>query len=265
MSFPSTRIGGSAFNHQQSGDSEAEYDRLRDLARQEHGKRQHCSAESQKAYARGDGGAAHDLSQEAKNHGQKADDYNRQASEYIFRENNAVGRVDGDTIDLHGQFVEEAEEILEQRIKYAKSTGQNHLHVIVGKGNHSVNHVQKIKPRVEQICQEQGLQYHTEHNEGRIYINLTGGAAVPPTGYGQPQQYDQSHHGKPQYQTAYPLGYQQGQQQQGYPSQQQGYQQNQQNNQQQQQGTHQMDYEEEIKKNLPKVIRFLKKNCCTVM
>ncbi|CAD0088858.1 unnamed protein product [Aureobasidium mustum] len=130
MSFPSaTRIGGSAFNHQQSGDAEAEYDRLRDLARQEHGKRQHCSAESQKAYARGDGGAAHDLSQEAKSHGQKADDYNRQASEYIFRENNAVGRVDSDTIDLHGQFVEEAEEILEQRIKYAKSTGQNHLHV----------------------------------------------------------------------------------------------------------------------------------------
>ena len=133
---------------------------------------------------------------------------------------------------------------------------------IVGKGNHSVNHVQKIKPRVEQICQEQGLQYHTEHNEGRMYINLTGGAAVPPAGYGKPQQYDQSHHGQPQYQTAYPLGNQQGHQQQGYPSQQQGYQQN---NQQQQQGTQQMDYEEEIKKNLPKVIRFLKKNCCTVM
>ncbi|KAG9928356.1 hypothetical protein KCV05_g5982, partial [Aureobasidium melanogenum] len=53
----------------------------------------------------------------------------------------------------------------------------------------------------------------------------------------------------------------QGQQQQGYPAQQQGYQQNQ----QQQQGTQEMDYEEEIKKNLPKVIRFLKKNCCTVM
>ncbi|KAI5269661.1 DUF1771-domain-containing protein [Aureobasidium subglaciale] len=263
MSYPSsTRIGGSAFNHQQSGDSEAEYDRLRDLARKEHGKRQHASAESQKAYARGDGGAAHDLSQEAKTHGQKADDYNRQASEYIFRENNAVGRVDGDTIDLHGQFVEEAEEILEQRIKYAKSTGQNHLHVIVGKGNHSVNHVQKIKPRVEQICQEQGLQYHTEHNEGRIYINLTGGAAVPPAGYGQPQQYDQSHHGKPQYQTAYPLSNQGQHGQQGYPSQQQSYQQN---HQQQQQGTQQMDYEEEIKKNLPKVIRFLKKNCSAIV
>lgn len=149
------------------------------------------------------------------------------------------------------------------------------IYSIVGKGNHSVNHVQKIKPRVEQICQEQGLQYHTEHNEGRIYINLTGGEARPPAGYGAPGQYNQSEHGKPQYETAYPLGgqsqygawHQQGQQQQGqsghqqnYPGQQQqGYQQH------QQQQTQQMDYEEEVKKNLPKIIRFLKKNCCTVM
>jgi DNA-nicking Smr family endonuclease len=39
-------------------------------------------------------------------------------SDEIFRENNANGRVEADTIDLHGQFVEEAEEILEERIKY---------------------------------------------------------------------------------------------------------------------------------------------------
>ena len=57
------------------------------------------------------------------------DTYNRQASDYIFRENNAVGRVDGDTIDLHGQYVEEAERILEDRIRYARGTGQNELHV----------------------------------------------------------------------------------------------------------------------------------------
>lgn len=57
------------------------------------------------------------------------EEYNRQASQFIFRENNANGRVAADTIDLHGQFVEEAEEILEERIKYAKAHGQNHLHV----------------------------------------------------------------------------------------------------------------------------------------
>lgn len=57
------------------------------------------------------------------------DQYNKQASDFIFRENNAPGRVEPDTIDLHGQFVEEAEDILEQRIKYAQSHGETHLHV----------------------------------------------------------------------------------------------------------------------------------------
>jgi len=51
---------------------------------------------------------------------------------------------------------------------------------IVGKGNHSVSHVQKIKPRVEQVCQELGLQYTTEDNAGRMYINLQGGPATMP-------------------------------------------------------------------------------------
>lgn len=59
------------------------------------------------------------------------DEYNRQASDYIFRENNANGRVAADTIDLHGQYVEEAERILEDRIRYAQQNGQDHLHVYV--------------------------------------------------------------------------------------------------------------------------------------
>lgn len=87
------------------------------------------SHQSKDAYSSGDGAAAKQLSEEGKAHGRKMEEYNRQASEFIFRENNASGRVEADTIDLHGQFVEEAEEILEERIRYAKSHGQNHLHV----------------------------------------------------------------------------------------------------------------------------------------
>lgn len=162
------------------------------------------------------------------------DQYNKQASEFIFRENNATDRVPADTIDLHGQFVEEAEDILEERIKYARNTGQTHLHVIVGKGNHSSGHIQKIKPRVEQVCRELGLDYHTEANEGRIYVNLTGGkvdmGAVNSWqgyqqgyGYGGQQQQQQQHGGYP------------GQQQGGYQQQQQPHYQ-QQSQQQQQHG-----------------------------
>ena len=49
-------------------------------------------------------------------HGAAMAQYNKQASEFIFRENNAEGRVPSDTIDLHGQFAEEAEDVrCEQR------------------------------------------------------------------------------------------------------------------------------------------------------
>ncbi|KAG7009785.1 smr domain-containing protein [Physcia stellaris] len=130
MSYAATtQLGGHAFNHNQSSSAETEYDRLRSLARQEQGKRSSCMDKAHSAYERGDGASAHELSEEGKRHGAMMDQYNKQASDFIFRENNAVGRVDGDTIDLHGQFVEEAEDILEQRIKYAQSTGQTHLHV----------------------------------------------------------------------------------------------------------------------------------------
>jgi DNA-nicking Smr family endonuclease len=170
-----------ALNHA-SADTEAEYDRLRDLARQEAAKRSSCFDRAHTAYSSGDGARAHELSEEGKQHAAKMDQYNRQARDYIFRENNAEGRVAGDTIDLHGLFVEEAEDVLEERIRVARQQGQGHLHVIVGKGNHSKNHVQKIKPRVEQVCQELGLQYRTEENEGRIFVNLQGGAVheMPP-------------------------------------------------------------------------------------
>ncbi|KAL8769630.1 MAG: hypothetical protein Q9209_004427 [Squamulea sp. 1 TL-2023] len=238
MSYPLTQLGGQAFSHSQSGGAEAEYDRLRSLARQEYNKKS-----SRNAYERGDGAAAHELSEEGKRHGAMMEQYNKQASDLIFRENNAPGRVEGDTIDLHGQFVEEAEDILEQRIRYAQSHGETHLHVIVGKGNHSYNHIQKIKPRVEQVCREQGLQYATEHNAGRIYINLQGGPAQ------MPQHLISDHNA---YQEHYPQSHGQqhhGQQQRHHHDQQQGHNQ----------------HSEETENKVDKVLDRLVKLCCTVM
>ncbi|KAI7358152.1 DUF1771-domain-containing protein [Hortaea werneckii] len=203
MSFA---LGARAFNHDgQSSDAEQEYDRLRDLAREEQNQHRHFAGKAREAYESGDGAEAHEMSLKSKSHAAKADEYNQQASEFIFRENNAVGKVESDTIDLHGQFVEEAEEILEQRIRYAKSNGQTHLHVIVGKGNHSPGHVQKIKPRVERLCRELGLQEHTEENEGRIYIDLTGGNAPPQSQYAYQHQTTHAQYGQPMYETAYPI------------------------------------------------------------
>ncbi|KUJ15375.1 DUF1771-domain-containing protein [Mollisia scopiformis] len=258
-SYQMQSMGAKPFNHSSSSDAEAEYDRLRDLARQEAGKRSSCFDKAHNAYSSGDGAAAHQLSEEGKQHAAKMDQYNKQASDYIFRQNNALGRVADDTIDLHGQFVEEGEEILEQRIRYAQQNGQTHLHVIVGKGNHSVNHIQKIKPKVEQVCQELGLQYATEENAGRMYINLQGGpATMPPQNAYQPGGQHGGFHNQPQGQQQ--GGYQQGG---GYPGQQQqqqgGYQQgNQQNNGQND------ELEKLAMKLLPRIMKKLD-GCCTVM
>jgi len=237
-------IGARPFNHSQSQEAEQEYDRLRDLARQEASKRSSCFDKAHQAYERGDGQRAHELSEEGKRHGAQMEAYNKQASDFIFRENNAESRVPSDTIDLHGQFVEEAEEILETRIREAQRQGQTHLHVIVGRGNHSPNHIQKIKPKVEQICRELGLQYHTEANEGRMYINLKGGPAVPPGGgygggggYPPPQQQHQQYQGGG-----------------GYPGQQQ-----------QQYGGGQNQQEDDVEKLVQSCLPRLFKSCCVVM
>ncbi|RFU79011.1 smr domain [Trichoderma arundinaceum] len=244
MSIPMTQLGSRAFHHEDNAEVERQYDHLRDLARAEADKRGDCFERSRRAYEDGDGARAKELSNQGKAHDAKMKEYNRQASDYIFRENNAPGRVDADSIDLHGQFAEEAERILEQRIRADQARGQTHLHVIVGKGNHSANHVQRLKPKVEELCRELGLRYSTEDNAGRIYINLQGGEPVPPShgGYGgddyTPHQQHGDHH-RPEHRPEHrPPQHQQ---------------------------QHQQDESAEDEGLLPLLLRKLEKACCAVM
>ncbi|KAL2123328.1 hypothetical protein VTJ04DRAFT_3783 [Mycothermus thermophilus] len=188
-----SRLGGHAFNdHSTSDDVEAEYDRLRDLARAEGDKMQACFDQSRAAYQSGDGATAKHLSEQGKRHKAAMERYNKQASELIFRANNHPARVTGSTIDLHGQFVREAEAILEARIRADVAAGQGHLHVIVGKGKHSAGGVQKLKPCVEKLCRDLGLEYATEDNEGRIYVDLKGRKVTgPPPALERPDGYEE--------------------------------------------------------------------------
>ncbi|KAK8136643.1 Smr domain protein [Apiospora sp. TS-2023a] len=263
-SIPMTRLGGNAFSHSADNDAEKEYDRLRDLAGQEAKKRNECFDKAHQAYERGDGAEAKQLSNEGKRHASQMESYNKQASEYIFRENNATGRVADDTVDLHGQFVEEAEDILEKRIRDARARGQTHLHVIVGQGHHSAGHVQKIKPRVEQVCRELGLHYATEDNAGRIYVDLQGGevGSMPPP----PQKPSGGQH------TGKGKGGREHQQQPSHGGQQQpqhGGQQQQQHRPQQSGGGHQQQEQKPddaaMDKLFGNVCRNLNKFCCAVM
>lgn len=245
MSIPLTRLGGRALHAGDNEDIEREFDHLRSLARAEADKRNLCFDRSRQAYKSGDGAAAKALSNQGKKHDAKMDEYNRQASDYIFRENNAPGRVEPDAIDLHGQFVEEAERILEQRIRQDQARGQTHLHAIVGKGNHSAGHVQKLKPKVEDLCRELGLRYQTEENAGRIYINLQGGEPVPPPQHHPQQQqpsYHQPHHQQPHHH-----------QPQHHQQQQHG------------QANQQDDVAQMVEKALPRILRKLERACCVVM
>lgn len=107
---------------------------------------------------------------------------------------------------------------------------------IVGKGNHSAGHVQKLKPRIEQVCRELGLQYAAEENAGRIYVNLTGGEAVMPPYPSHPAPQHASHQYAGQQQTHH----QRPQQQQG-------------------------EVEQVVNAALPGVMRKLEKACCVVM
>ena len=145
-------------------------------------------------------------------------------------------------------------ERIANHVDISTAHGQTHLHVIVGKGNHSPGHIQKIKPRVEQVCQELGLQYKTEANEGRIYIKLDGSPVQEHdsnnwAGYQHYPDYQQG--GGNQYQQPQQPHYQQQQQQQYHQPQQQ----------QQQHG--QYDEAEKLaRKFLPRILRKLMNIFC---
>lgn len=199
--------------------------------------------------------------------------YNEQASNYIFRANNAPDRgIAADTIDLHGQYVEEAERILETRLRAARAEGQTHLHVIVGRGEHSPGHVQKLKPKVEQLCEQLGLRYETEPNAGRIYVDLRSGAAgggggggggqmMMPGGVAEGGGYGGGYGGGGGGAGGGGGGHHHQQQQQQHQHQQH----HQQHHHQQQEEDPNAKLEAEVKKALPKILRQIKRSCCVVM
>lgn len=53
--------------------------------------------------------------------------------------------------------------------------GKDYLVIIVGKGNHSKDHVAKIKPAIEQLAREEKLNMiPNKPNPGCVYIVLEG-------------------------------------------------------------------------------------------
>lgn len=194
--------GAPLFDHERDYNHATDntYKDLRAQAEKLYQKRSQLSSQSQQAYKRGDKQKAHELSQELKKILQQAENYNRQAAEYVFRENNTDSA--GDEIDLHGLYVKEAEWILQKRISECLRTNQSHLKVIVGKGLHSQNGIAKLKPAVDQLCDESNLKHHIDpKNTGVLVIDFfNSSGSIPLHWDSSPWQNQYTNHQQPQYQ-----------------------------------------------------------------
>lgn len=201
------RLGGNRdYNHA----TDPEYKALRTEADRLYQKRQQLLLQSQQAFKAGDKLRAHDLSMQLKLVLAQAEDANRRAAEWVFRENNADSAED--EIDLHGLYVKEAEYILQNRLAAALRTNQSHLKVIVGKGLHLQGGIAKLKPAIDQLCRDARLQHHIDkHNLGVMVIDLHGAneSQIPHkwTIASDQQQFSQpQYQPQPQYQQQPPHG-----------------------------------------------------------
>lgn len=176
------------------------------MASREADKRSELLTQSQQAYKEGDGEQAKILSNKAKEHEAKMDEYNEKAASFVFQANNVKSAAD--EIDLHGLFVDEAIDVLGKRIQACIERRDSYLKAIVGKGLHS-EHGPKIKYAVEEMCQKQGFRWALEEgNSGVIVIDFTqSGGEVPVDQIRPPQKshgsaaeyYQQGQHGQTQY------------------------------------------------------------------
>lgn len=130
-----------------------------------------CFDMAHQAHGNGDGKRAKELSEEGHQHQREMERLNREASEWIYRENNLDSQPG--EIDLHGLYVKEAIEHTDKAVQEAQQTGETELHLIVGKGLHSTNHVAKIKPAIEELMIKHNLTAHLDpHNTGVLIVKL---------------------------------------------------------------------------------------------
>ncbi|CAO3696634.1 unnamed protein product [Rhizopus stolonifer] len=155
-------------------DDDDYYSSLRQKAHIEAEKRNEFYSKSQAAYQNGNGGQAKELSVQGHNHDQKMKEYNRQAAEYIYSKKNQGRPIN--EIDLHGLFVAEAGEKVEEAIKRCKSSGQENLTIIVGKGLHSPGQIAKLKPAIIELVKKYNVSCQPNiPNPGCLFVEFGKG------------------------------------------------------------------------------------------
>lgn len=130
--------------------------------------RERCSAESQRLWQSNDKHGAKEASERAHAFENRAMEEDRVAAGKIFAYKNA--HVRPDEIDLHGLRVEESLRFLQQRLE-APSHQEAYLVVIYGKGHHSKDHKQHIKPAVLALLKERNLAFREGIDGGTNRVN----------------------------------------------------------------------------------------------
>lgn len=125
---------------------------------------------AQNAYLKGDHEGARKYSQQKNEQYSMAYSKRAKACENAFSRNNQHRAVD--EIDLHGLYVDEALDKLSKRIRVCRNEGYQSLNVVTGLGNHSPSGVPKIRPKVLEYLDSQGISYNT--NGGCIAVWLDG-------------------------------------------------------------------------------------------
>ncbi|KAG8957945.1 hypothetical protein FRC03_009666 [Tulasnella sp. 419] len=129
-----------------------------------------CRTEAKEARQRWDRGLADHLYLEANAHKEKMLQWNKEACDLIFKENNR-GRKPG-VIDLHGLHVHEAIERTKDAVEAAVARQDPDIKLIVGKGNHSQDSVAKVKPGIEKWLSENGFTASLDRHGGMFIVVL---------------------------------------------------------------------------------------------
>ncbi|XP_063584975.1 uncharacterized protein LOC134762455 [Penaeus indicus] len=75
-------------------------------------------------------------------------------------------------LDLHGMTVREAKEWVEYFINLHEDLGTDSINVVTGRGNNSADGKAKIKPAIEKLLGELGLQYREMNKGGSFWVQL---------------------------------------------------------------------------------------------
>ncbi|KAK0184902.1 hypothetical protein F5146DRAFT_1169142 [Armillaria mellea] len=123
-----------------------------------------------RAYDRGDRAAAKFLSNQGKDHKRKMEQLNKEASNFIYLENNRH-REPGE-IDLHG-LCQRSYPYTDTAIQEAKLRGASEIRLIVGKGTHSEGGEAILRPKIKALMHKYvGSQSLTARIPGFLLLSL---------------------------------------------------------------------------------------------